>query len=106
MLALSGGVAPESASAATVYNVGCWTTLRGATQYYANCSATPVTVCPATRSASPEVWSGIVYLAYKKRLGAYTGRADSTDTAVWDWNKVDPDPEYVTFGGWRTTVFC
>lgn len=92
---------------AVVYNVGCWTSFDGPYQYYANCSAKPVKVCPALHWSDGNVTS---ITAYRTRLNAYDGRADSTDTAKWDWRDVvsaipDPPPgETGTF--YQTTVFC
>jgi hypothetical protein len=86
-----------------VYDVGCWTTfipsnpLGGPmTQFYANCEHRRVTVCPAVTVPGH---SQHKYFESAVTLGPYTGLADDSDTAIWDYGSTIPTGQY-------TTVFC
>jgi hypothetical protein len=106
--ATSSGVASHAAPAviakpATIYNVPCWTTFappnpNGAamTQYYANCSNSAATVCPAVIDNNG---NETIYVSAAAYVGPYDGIADDSDTAVWYYQATIPGDHY-------TTVFC
>lgn len=96
--ALTGGTAAQAA-----YPVGCWTTIKGNVQYYANCSSTDVFVCPALHWRDGSVDSYYDQIMY---LQPYVGVANSTDTAVWNWNNIADWKFAEMLGARRTTVFC
>lgn len=97
----ANAVVAVAAKPATVYPVPCWTSFAPNNpnggpmyQYYANCSSTPVRVCPE------EIINGQpTVVAAPESRGPYDGVADDSDTAVWNWLNTTPGAHY-------TTVFC